>query len=279
MSWPGVKKLLESAATTTREARSRVARRLAKARAVAAEWFAQLGQKARTSPAAAVSPWLGTMVASWLVGWAQGNLWMIIAGAVIAAAGCSPVAASSFANAREMSRELRREARERQALTLASSVLLLPLADVPAMSIDRRVAARDAAADRTVKYLTENVFTDEGVRVVVFVVDDAGERMEPRWSAGRSDPPSAFVRGTSRGDAAFAEITGVSGHIYSNELEGRQYTAFISAPIVAGENAFGMLTVDATDADSLDSDDGYAVEVVASGLAVYFAEAIRGRRR
>lgn len=145
---------------------------------------------------------------------------------------------------------------------------------------DAEMAARGAVRD------LRNAFaTIRGVRVVVFVVGDDGMRMVPYPPAGRQVAPRDLVRGTPRGERAFAVLERLgerfvieegSSTIPSDRGDEDAYQTSISAPIRSSEEGYGLLTIDAPVTGELDRRHGATIALFASALGVLFAEAARG---
>ena len=97
---------------------------------------------------------------------------------------------------------------------------------------------------------------------------------------GRGGPtPSGFIRGTPRGESAI-ELVLTGGMLFVEDMTRRtlQYTGtaegyrtFISVAIHSGQDAWGMLSVDAPKQGSLVALDVHVLEVVADLLAIAFA--------
>ena len=159
-----------------------------------------------------------------------------------------------------------------------------------AVGLVRNERGREAsrAAEKTVDDLAWAFGTVPHVRVVIFRVSDDGNRMIPRFAAGRQDRPGDFVRGTPRGDKAFEVLRGKDPYLRVANLDtenpetwagsGVGYRTFITAPIRDLDNGYGLLTVDAPKAHTLDKRHGGTLSLFAATLAVLFAEATRGGR-
>jgi len=156
-----------------------------------------------------------------------------------------------------------------------------------------------AAADR--KTLTERVLT-LGVTVAAGLVDavrarstlyhldpaSTGWRLVPTNNAGRSDQArTVFEEGTDAGDAVRAMVDG-DEIVYCRDIRqeqplgwvadpSRSYRTFISVPVTAGDEAFGMLTVNALEPDDLGDEDVSTMRVISAVLGA--ALALGGPRR
>ena len=126
-----------------------------------------------------------------------------------------------------------------------------------------------------------------GVRSVVFALNETATVMEVLARSGRDQEPSPFVKGTQRGDKAFKvlgsrkpvrvdDLKQVSSRTWSGSGVG--YRTFITVPIYDSSGAYGMLSIDAPNAKSLGESDTLFVQLVASMLAIAFAEKTRDRQ-
>jgi hypothetical protein len=149
-----------------------------------------------------------------------------------------------------------------------------------------RVRTMESAAVQASRDL-RNAFADiAGVRVVVFKISDDGTQMVPYPPAGRQSRPGPFVRGTGRGDKAFAVLEGPDPFVIVEDLTKAQpsewqgtgdgYRTFISAPIRTIDDGLGLLTLDAPTPGVLDARHGSTLALFAAALGVLFAEAMRG---
>lgn len=190
-----------------------------------------------------------------------------------------------FWRRREGADEERADARERlmeeslpRLLELAATTTSQPRSD--------RTRMLESAVHRVVGDL-RNAFDDvSGVRVVVFRITDDGTRMIPFEPAGRHDRPNPFVRGTERGDKAFAVLNWPHSYVMVQNLSetapgewagtAEGYSTFITAPIRSSDEGFGLLTVDAPTPGSLEERHASTLALFASALGVFFAEATRG---
>lgn len=127
-----------------------------------------------------------------------------------------------------------------------------------------------------------------GVRAVVYQVSEDERRMEVvDWAAGiHRAAPRPFIRGTDRGDKAFATLEAGTS-LFVDDISkapedwagsGDGYNTFITTPITSATVGFGLLTVDAPETDSLTEDDENDLRLVAGILAMIFAEKQRGPR-
>jgi len=107
-------------------------------------------------------------------------------------------------------------------------------------------------------------------------------KLIPEDFAGRAGSPSTtFVEGSPAGDAAIslalrdedllcADIVSDSPPGWDSTKE-RDYRSFVSVSVIAGDTAFGMLTLDAVEPDALDADDLGLLRLMAGVLAVAMA--------
>lgn len=151
---------------------------------------------------------------------------------------------------------------------------------------DERERVMKSAAERVSHDLRAAFGDVEGVRVVVFKLNDDATKMTPFPPAGRQDRPGPFERGTPRGDKAFEVLAGKKPFVAVDDLaktqpdewkgSGDGYNTFISAPIRNSKQGFGMLTVDAPQAGTLPARHGATIALFAAALGMLMAEAIRG---
>lgn len=281
---PGVPKSNTQKRATKVKRKSDDARSLWRAaRAFTRAALLKAGEFCHTSPFAAVAPWIGTLVGSWIVGANTGSVTAIIIGAVIAGVGCIPVAAAAQWVKTRGNRTRRQDARERKVMEYASLVLLPHLGEFSHLTADERIGAREVVLVDTVDYLQNNVYRDEeksqlktalSTRVVLHAFGETPGQLEVVYQAGRPDPATEFnLEDGGRGAKVLDDLLGGIA-TYSTQLVGRNYVSYVSAPIITGDNAiYGMISVDTTDIRQLDPEDGYALEVIASALAVFYQEA------
>lgn len=118
-----------------------------------------------------------------------------------------------------------------------------------------------------------------GVRANVFALEEGPDRMVWLAHVGRGETPRPFEAGTPRGDAALEFITSLKPAFYPDLAHHRppgyegsmsDYDTFISVPVWSDESVYGMVTIDAPEANSLSLGDQYLVEVVAELMATAF---------
>lgn len=128
-----------------------------------------------------------------------------------------------------------------------------------------------------------------GVRAVVYEVgtenDTGARRMDPidfaKEDGVRADP-TPFTLDTTRGQLAFATLESGAplfvDDIVKESLQGkwegsgRDYNTFITVPITDGTTGYGLFTVDAPNTDDLTEADKGDFWLIASLLAIIFAE-------
>jgi hypothetical protein len=107
-------------------------------------------------------------------------------------------------------------------------------------------------------------------------------RLAPEDFAGRAGSPSTtFVAGTPAGDAAIGLVLGDQDRLCEDivadpppgwdSTRQRDYRTFISVSVIAGDTAYGMLTLDALAPGELDADDMGLLRLMAGILAVALA--------
>ncbi len=107
-------------------------------------------------------------------------------------------------------------------------------------------------------------------------------RLEPTDFAGRAGSPSTtFTAGSPAGDAAIGMVLADEERLCEDietapppgwdSTKERDYRTFISVSVIAGDTAYGMLTLDALDAGTLDAEDKGLLRLMAGVLAVALA--------
>jgi transcriptional regulator with GAF, ATPase, and Fis domain len=180
-------------------------------------------------------------------------------------------------------REEREAARFRVAIKDALQPLAILMAETADGSKKEREAALGQAAQQVVGALALLLKDIDRRRAVVYALDPAHRVMRSIAHAGRGRAPRDFVAGTPRGDTALrmlAEgepvlVPDLAGWPHAWAAAGSEYTTFVAVPIVAGQVAFGMVTVDAPHAGDLTDTDMQLVVLFANLLAVVFVEADR----
>ena len=119
----------------------------------------------------------------------------------------------------------------------------------------------------------------ERVRATWFrLAEGKPRRLDPEEYAGRADQPvMPFTEGTFEGDTAFSVIRH-NQHLVFVDLNRdaphgwrrpvhRDYRSFLAVPVVAGQTAYGMLTVDAVDVAGVTEAEVPLVRLLAGLLA------------
>ncbi|MCZ1075110.1 GAF domain-containing protein [Rhodococcus sp. A5(2022)] len=156
------------------------------------------------------------------------------------------------------------------------------LAAMPSMSKPDRKSQLKAVALQSVNAIQLLLDDVDRMRVVVYQIVDGNGRMEKLCYAGRSGtPPQPFVPGNPRGDLAIQmvlagetvftpDIDQEPPEQYQGSMKG--YKTFISSAITNGQDAYGMITVDAPNAGDLVETHKQIVMLFADLLAIAFAE-------
>lgn len=181
------------------------------------------------------------------------------------------------------------ESRHRR-LSIALIEVAAATAGMPSMSKPDRVAEFKALVKQLVqvpRYVTHRDVA--GVRAVVYEVgteDVTGaRRMDPiafaKEDGVRADP-TPFTLDTRRGELAFETLESGSPLFVDDiakeslhgkwEGSGRDYNTFITVPITDGTTGYGLFTVDAPNTDDLTEADKGDFGLIASLLAIIFAE-------
>jgi hypothetical protein len=218
------------------------------------------------------------MVGSLLIAASAGNVTLIVVGALFAGVGCLPVAAAGHWTLLARNTESRRDARERKVLEIAQQYLTRAT-EVTRLPRKERLAVLDDVVKEVPLLLCRDVYQNmHSVRAVVFGVANSGE-LHVLSQAGRSDAAKAFDAASGRLGSLREFLAGPNNHLFVTNLHERTYSSFVSVPIRSATVVYGMLTIDALNAADLDESDGYVVEVLASALCLFFAEAIRGMHK
>lgn len=183
------------------------------------------------------------------------------------------------------SRERAFEQTEAVRLRVAMKDALQPvterIAGMPALKAKAREAQLQPVAVGAVGALALLLKDVDRLRAVVYQIEPDGSAMTHLAYAGRGGhDPQPFTDDTSGGEDALALVRS-GGHEFVPDLRRspahrpaaaqRGYQTYISASIAAGENAYGMLTVDAPHAGDLVDTDEEIVLVIADLLAIAFA--------
>ncbi len=105
------------------------------------------------------------------------------------------------------------------------------------------------------------------------------KQLTPDQSAGRAGSPSTtFTEGTPSGDAAVGMVLADEDRLCEDietspppgwdSTKQRDYRTFISVSVIAGDTAYGMLTLDALEPGDLTAEDKGLLRLMAGILAV-----------
>jgi GAF domain-containing protein len=145
-------------------------------------------------------------------------------------------------------------------------------------SSKRRDSLREATIPM-ILYSAVHLIGVERVRACWFrLVENEPRRLVPDKDAGRADQPErVFEEGTPEGDPVFEMIRNNEYVVRADAdaepppgwrtSETHGYRSFVAVPVVAGQTAYGMLTVDAVDAGGVTEDDVQLVRLLAGLLA------------
>ncbi|WP_193611922.1 GAF domain-containing protein [Nocardioides lijunqiniae] len=191
------------------------------------------------------------------------------------------------AQGRELSavdREVRARAETRAAVNDALDPILRQLGGISAEP-DR--AVREQLIAQAVPFVlnaASSLIGEERSRSCWFeLTDETPPRLVPILHVGRTgSPTTTFVTGTPAGDAAIGMVL-AGENLLCRDIEAdpppgwdfskaRDYRTFISVSVIAGQNAYGMLTLDALDAGALTNDDLHLLNLMASALAAALAQ-------
>lgn len=166
-----------------------------------------------------------------------------------------------------------------------------PIARTIALMAEQRPTELEATFQKVVTQAVNSIMLAianvSGLRAVVYEVAADGQSMKVvSWNARTSRAaPHPFLRGSLRGDAAFALL--VSGEsMFVSDIasapdkwagSGVGYNTFISCPISSPDVGYGLLTVDAKNTDDLVEEDVTDIRLLAGILANAFAERARPR--
>lgn len=180
------------------------------------------------------------------------------------------------------------ESTEAVRLRVAMKDALQPVAELiasmPAMTKSQRQARLKEVCRQAVGALCLLLKDVDRLRSVVYRVDDDQTSMSQVAYLGRGDTPRAFVSNDFRGQKALETVRD-GGYVFVPDLDQQRpsnyagtangYRTFISAAICNGAAAYGMVTVDAPNANDLVDTDCQIVLLMADLLAIAFAEADR----
>lgn len=164
------------------------------------------------------------------------------------------------------------QTRLRTALNEAFTPLASHLGDLAAAGAgDQRTDLRGETIDRAL-LAAEHLIDGERARICWFELITGRQRtqrqrsLHPRRHVGRMEPPTTvFVEGTLAGDEVFAALDRGASRRHTDveaappagwdPAAGRSYRAFLSVPVTAGTECFGMFTLDSTDSADVTADD------------------------
>lgn len=159
------------------------------------------------------------------------------------------------------------------------------------ISVEPDRAERDKSIEQVIPFVLEaaaKLIGSERSRSCWFELsDDPEPRLVPVLHAGRAgSPTTTFEPGTEAGDAAINMVL-TGDHRICEDIDmapppgwdttkPRDYRTFISVSVIAGDIAYGMLTLDALEPGDLTTDDLHMLDLMASALAAALAQRARG---
>ncbi len=176
------------------------------------------------------------------------------------------------------------EAREKQLIQLRDH--LMPMASTTADMARHSLAEREPYLESVAKVAASALAAMVGThvtrpRAVVYLLDpDAPPSMKSIAHSGRGERPGPFLAGTLRGDAALDFLDGHRRAFYEDlSLDDKpagydgtmsDYKTFVAVPIWTETGVYGMVTLDAPSAGSLDAGDVALTELVAEFMSAAF---------
>ena len=163
--------------------------------------------------------------------------------------------------------EQRRRERERRATEIVAVDMRVAMNDAldPIVRQLGRIAVADGRREREelreqtipmVLYSAALLIGPDRLRACWFELDDGSPRaLRPVLHEGRAGAPrTTFVEGTPSGDPVF-ELLAVNTHRFCEDVDvapppgwdpthAHEYRTFLAVPVVAGDEAYGLLTVD-----------------------------------
>lgn len=182
--------------------------------------------------------------------------------------------------ARSEQDDIQATVQERRLLLRVLSPIIQELATLPAQDKPTRRESLTSMQTRVAGGV-ENIFQHRvsDVRVSIFDCTVNPDRLQCVEHFGRQPKPNDFTR---ENDPEIFQIFDSRKHFKYDSSEKkdflgkkREYGSYISAPIRNNGNNYGMMTIDAPDDASLDSDDGPVVASLAAALGVAYAEVFR----
>jgi transcriptional regulator with GAF, ATPase, and Fis domain len=177
-----------------------------------------------------------------------------------------------------------KNAREQQRLELRDRLMPVAstVADMAMLPQAERLSSLKTVAQTAAGALSALVATEAArARAVVYMLDADRQpvRMVSIGHAGRGERPRPFEAGTARGDGALTFLEGLATAYYPDlsaekpdgyEGTAQGYNTFISVPIWTEQGVYGMVTLDALKAGTLDTGHVALVELLAEILAIPF---------
>jgi GAF domain len=176
------------------------------------------------------------------------------------------------------------EAREKQLIQLRDQ--LMPMASTIADMARHPLTEREPYLESVAKVAASALASVVGThvsrpRAVVYLLDaDVRPSMRSIAHSGRGDRPGPFLAGTVRGDAALDFLDGHRRAFYGDlsrddkpvGYDGTMsdYATFVAVPIWTETGVYGMVTLDAPSAGSLDAGDVALTELVAEFMSAAF---------
>jgi len=176
------------------------------------------------------------------------------------------------------------EAREEQLVQLRDN--LMPVASTIADMARHPLAEREPYLESVAKVAASALASVVGThvdrpRAVVYLLDaEEHPGMRSIAHSGRGERPGPFLANTERGDAALNFLDGHRRAFYENLSDGtkpvgydgtmKDYKTFVAVPIWTETGAYGMVTLDAPTAYSLDAGDVALTEVIAEIMSAAF---------
>jgi len=161
------------------------------------------------------------------------------------------------------------------------------LRQLATISVEPDRGERDKLIEQVIPFVLEaaaKLIGSERSRSCWFELsDDPEPGLVPVLHAGRSgSPTTTFEPGTAAGDAAISMVL-TGDHQICEDIDTspppgwdatkqRDYKTFISVSVIAGDTAYGMLTLDALEPGDLTTDDLHMLGLMASALAAALAQ-------
>lgn len=207
--------------------------------------------------------------------------WIVVQGVAALLAFAIPTVAQARTRRRfKEAEEARIYARTEMRLALGDALdpIVRHLGKIAAAGRREREALRSQAAPFVLDAATEVIGPDR-TRCCWFALEDGHPRqLTPMACVGRAGPArEPFVEGTKRGDDALSMIAYDEVRFYPNVDERpppgwdasavHDYKTFVAAPVISGDVAYGMLTLDAPQPGNLTDDDARLLRLLAGLLA------------